>query len=427
MSKKILMICYYYPPLTDVGCKRSVSFAKNFKKLGWQPYVLSVKNPDKTFCSLGNDAPPEGIPVKYSLSLFSLYKFFGKLNGLLSRFLKLFKIHLKKNYFYEFLCVPDIFIGWVPLAIVNGLRLIKKHDIDLIYISITPVSSAIIGWWLKKVTGKPLVLDYRDPFGVDFSRYQPDFVQGRFRERAGKWYANIVLRSCDLLIVTTCETEELYREQYPFVNKKIHTIYNGFDHHLLSELTSENKFSKFTVIYTGEFYYPVEYEYFFQGLNILKKRNVINENNFQFLFYGGIKTVLSPIIEKYAVEDLVILRDRIPYVEVLREIQRSHLQLLRLIQPMISTKLFEGIPLNTPFLATIPTGEVEQIIRKYSPSSYLVTEKRSDLVADSIIDGIEKYRMGQIKDNKREEFLSSFSRAQSSQNMLTLFTLIFEK
>lgn len=415
------MICYYYPPLTDVGCKRSVSFAQNFKESGWQPYVLSVKNPDQTFCSLGNDEPPAGIPVYYSLSVFNLYKFFGKLNGLLSRFLKLFKIDLKKNYFYEFLCIPDIFIGWVPLAIINGYRLIKKHDIDLIYVSIIPVSSAIIGWWLKKITGKPLVLDYRDPFGVDFSHYHPNLGQGRFRKWFDKLYANIVLRSCDLLTVTSKETEALYREQHPFVRRKIHTIYNGFDHNLLAKLKHENKFSKFTVIYTGEFYYSVEYEYFFEGLSILKKQGAINKNNFQFLFYGGINAVLVPVISKFAIEDFVILRKRIPYIEVLKEIQRSHLQLLRLIQPMISTKLFEGISLNTPFLATIPSGEVEQIIRKYSPSSYLVTEKRPELVADSIIDAMEKYRTGEVINNKVEEFLSSFSRAKSSQNMLSFF------
>ena len=63
MGKNILMICYYYPPLADVGCKRSVAFATFFKKFGWSPYVLSVKNPDKAYCSLGNEKIPEGIPV----------------------------------------------------------------------------------------------------------------------------------------------------------------------------------------------------------------------------------------------------------------------------------------------------------------------------------------------------------------------------
>ncbi|MCK9264838.1 MAG: glycosyltransferase [Deltaproteobacteria bacterium] len=420
MNKNILMICYYYPPLTDVGCKRSVFFAKYFKEYGWNPFVLSVKNPDTTYCSLGTDTPPKGIPVTYSLSLFSLYKFFGKLNALLYRLLKVFRIELKKNYFFEFLCVPDIFTGWVPMAIVNGLKLIKKHDIDLIYVSITPLSSAMIGWWLKKITGKPLVLDYRDPFGVDLTKYQPHFVDGWFRSHVDRWYANAMLRSCDMLTVTTRETEQLYRDQYPFVNEKIHTIYNGFDHRFLDQLQPENKFEKFTIIYTGEFYYPIEYEYFFAGLDLLKKQGSITGDNFQFLFYGGNISDLKHILAKYDIKDLVALRQRIPYVEVLREIQKSHLQLLRIMQPMISTKLFEGIPLNIPFLATIPEGEVEQIIRKYSPSSFVVTEKRPEPVAESIVNAMQQYRDGKIADNHVSEFLSSFSRAKSAKNMLAL-------
>ena len=46
--KNILMICYYFPPLTDVGSKRSIAYAKYFKKYGWNPVVLSVKNPDRS-------------------------------------------------------------------------------------------------------------------------------------------------------------------------------------------------------------------------------------------------------------------------------------------------------------------------------------------------------------------------------------------
>ena len=60
----ILMVCYYYPPVTDVGSKRSVAFSKYFKKNGWSPSVLSVKNPDRYYCSVGHDVPPDGVPTR---------------------------------------------------------------------------------------------------------------------------------------------------------------------------------------------------------------------------------------------------------------------------------------------------------------------------------------------------------------------------
>jgi hypothetical protein len=158
------MVCYYYPPLTDVGCERSVAFSKYLKKHGWNPNVLSVKNPDRAYCSLGHDEPPPGIPVERAYSVANLYGFLGKMNGLLSRIFKVFGVEIKRNYFYDVFCIPDFFWGWVPLSLIKGWSLIKRFRVDTIYVSCSPFSSALVGTCLKRLTRKPLVLDFRDPF-----------------------------------------------------------------------------------------------------------------------------------------------------------------------------------------------------------------------------------------------------------------------
>jgi len=45
----------------------------------------------------------------------------------------------------DLFCIPDQFIGWIPLTFLKALRILKKNKIDLIYVSIKPFSSAIIG------------------------------------------------------------------------------------------------------------------------------------------------------------------------------------------------------------------------------------------------------------------------------------------
>jgi hypothetical protein len=77
------MVCYYYPPIIDVGSKRSVAFSKYLVKYDWTPYILSVKNPDKAYCNVGKEIPPLNVSVTYAYSLINLYKFVGKLNGLI--------------------------------------------------------------------------------------------------------------------------------------------------------------------------------------------------------------------------------------------------------------------------------------------------------------------------------------------------------
>lgn len=421
MGKKILMICYYYPPLTDVGCKRSVAFAKYWKKAGWEPHVLSVKNPDKTYCSLGHDKPPEGIDVTYTYSLFNMYKFFGKVNGLISRIVGIFGIKLQHNYFYDVFCVPDLFIGWVFPAIISGFWIIKRKKIDIIYVSCSPFSAGIIGWWLKKFTGKPLVIDYRDPYGLDITKYQKAFKPIWFRKPVDRWIAGAILKSCDLFTVTTKETKELYIEQFPSVKDKIHTVHNGYDDYLHEDIEEQNKFSKFTIIYTGNFYYEIEFDCFFEGLGLLKKEGKINADNFQFLFYGGEVEPIQDVMMQYDVTDLVQIKSRIPYGEILKEIKRSHLQLLRIVQPMVSTKLFEGIALNIPLLATVPAGEVEKIIKKYSPSSSVISDNSAKTISQYVENAILS-KDNDLRSNMIESFLDSFSRENLSLKMLRLFS-----
>jgi glycosyltransferase involved in cell wall biosynthesis len=411
MKQNILMICYYYPPLTDVGCKRSVAFSKYFKKHGWNPFVLSVKNPDKTYCSLGSDALPPGIPAEYSYSIVNIYKFFGKLNGLLSRLLKPFRIDVKRNYFYDIFCIPDVFFGWIPLTIIKGYKLIKRHDIDIIYVSCTPFSSAVIGVLLKFLTNKGLVVDFRDPYALRIDRLRSVFSALKFRRKLDRWIVDWILNHTDIFVVTSEETKKLYIDQYPQIKDRIVTIHNGFDTEFIPQNDHVPKYSKFTVIYTGEFYfYALDSEIFFEGVAILKEKGRINESNFQFLFYGDGRDRIQRLAKKYNIEEIVSANARIPYKDVLAALRRSHLQLLRIIKPMISTKLFEGIPLNIPFLATIPTGEVESIIKKYSPSSYIINDESADKVVEAIVDAMEKNKNGEIADNHVHEFLGKYSR-----------------
>jgi glycosyltransferase involved in cell wall biosynthesis len=418
----LLMICYYYPPVSDVGSKRSVAFSKYFKKYGWNPLVLSVRNPDKHYCTVGSEKPPEGVHTEYSYSIVNPYWLSGKMNGALTKLLKLLKVKLTKNIFYEILCFPDHFIGWFPLASIKGFKMIRSNDIDVIYVSCRPKSAAIIGVLLKKLTKKPLVLDFRDPFITGIASYSKS---SRTRISCEKWLEKKLLKQADLFFVTAEETRGAYLEAYPEFREKTFTIYNGFDP-VPAQKNPEKKFDKFTIIYTGQYYdygpnHEVYTELFFKALAYLKSINGISSDNFQFIFYGDEHNLIKDLSNKYEISDIVSARSRVPYEEILTSMTRSHLMLLRIVKLMISTKLFEGIPLNIPFLATIPHGEVEEIIRKYSPGSYIVTEEDTSLdVGNAIKDAMSRYRDGRMPNNLVEEFLSKFTRENMTLKLMKI-------
>jgi glycosyltransferase involved in cell wall biosynthesis len=418
MGKNILMLCYYYPPLTDVGCKRSIAFSKYFKKYGWNPCVLSVKNPDKSYCSIGTENAPNGVTTEFSYSLINIYWLISILHTVLLRIFRLVKVDIKKNYLYLMFCIPDHFGGWIPHTTIKGLNLIKRFQADVIYVSCSPVSAAIIGIILKYLTDKPLVLDFRDPYAV--KSVSTILNIPKFRSKIEQGIMSFYIRHTDLFIVNNEDTKKEYIQEYPYVKDKIFSVHNGFDDEYMIQKKLE-KYSKFTIVYTGDFYFwGLESASFFKAINLLNEKGKITKDSFQFLFYGDGKSEIEKIAEANDIKDLVIANNRIPYKDVLELILKSHLQLLRIVKPMISTKLFEGIPLNIPFLATIPDGEVKRIINRYSPSSYVVTEESAEKIADAINDAMFKYKNNQILDNNIQEFLANFSRESLTLKLINL-------
>lgn len=419
----ILMICYYYPPLLDVGSKRSVAFSENFKKYGWNPIVISVRNPDKHFCLLGKDVPPAGVDVVYTYALFNMSYFLGKLNGLFAKLRKLFKLKpTPRSFLVNLLCIPDIFIGWIPLTVLKSVQVIRQRNIDVIYVSCSPFSSAAIGVLLKKITKNPLVVDFRDPYALEEVGHIVD--RPSWRIKINRAFESWVIKESDIFIVNTEETKASYLNQYPSSKGKTHAVTNGFDFRYSIE-EKMPKFEKFTVIYAGHFYLydkrnDVQTEAFFDGIRILKSKKHIHHENFQFLYFGVESQSLYEIGKRHAVEDLLICNERRPYIEVLQNLKKAHMQLLRIAKPMISTKLFEGIALDVPFLATIPGGEVEKIVNTYSPASYVITDHSPKKIAEAILDCRTRYRNGEIIPNNIEEFKKNFSREKLSLMLLNI-------
>lgn len=327
----ILMICYYFPPLLDVACKRSVAFSKYFRKYGWKPHVVTVRNPDKSYCLIGDDKPPEGINPYLTYSIGNVYGFLGILNGLLARSLKLFGIQLKRNVFCDLFCIPDVLFGWIPLTTRNSLKIIRKENVDIIYASCPPFSSAIIGYILKRITKKHLVIDFRDMYAVEIPSLSKSFKKPRLRQKVDSWIEAKIIKHADIILVTSNEMGEAYKAKYDFTLQNVFTIYNGFETESLAAVPNGSKFPQFTISYGGNPYLQTKgLDHFFEALSFLKTKEAISESNFQFLYYGYWSETIEMMAEAYNISDLVHAKPQISHEQFLRTIRKSHLQLLRI-------------------------------------------------------------------------------------------------
>ena len=425
--KKILMISYYYPPLDDVGALKSLGFSKNLPDFGWEPHVLTIKNPDSSYCLVGNSLQPNNTIVFYSRSLFNLNRVVWKINGLIKLFLKVIGKDLKKNIFHDLICIPDVFIGWIIPCFLRGLYLSKKIGINVIYVSCRPFSSALTGVLLKKVLKKPLILDFRDPMSFPYIDFDNDKL-GKFRHRLIKNIERYTLKNADRFIVTTDETRNEYLSLYPFLKGKIDRIYNGFLMEI--KISDDNPtFDKFTIIYVGNFYYSsISSDKFFLALQKIVANKLIPQTKFVFLYLGGINKKnnwLEKVGHKYNITDIIVAPGQVSREESLQAISKASLLLLRIIPPCISTKLYEGLVVGTPFLATIDKGEVEELIREYSPHSYIITSDNVDDIVNAIIDAYHKWEKGELRKIVSQEYLESFNKKELTKELAKILEEIY--
>lgn len=421
------MISYYYPPLADVGSLRALGFSKYLSAFGWEPYVLSVKNPDKSYCIMGHQNPPENVKTFYVRSLFNLYKITGKANGLIARILKLFGKELKTNIIQDLFCVPDIFIGWIPLSFAKGLQVIKTGKIDIIYVSCKPFSSAIIGILLKKITKKPLILDFRDP--VSFPTHFFNSPDRKFKLKMIRKIEKYILKNADRLIVTTEETKEEYISIYHYLKGKIYRIYNGYFAECLPK-SNTNPFEKFTIIYTGNFYYNENpSDMFFMALQKTIVEQMVPREKIRFLYLGRISkndNWLQRVTKKYDLQDIIVTPGRVTREQSMENISRSSMILLRILPPMISTKLYEGLAVGIPILATVNEGEVADLIRRYSKNPYVITSNNVDDIANAIKDAYHKWEKGGLEKSTNEEFLQNFNKKALTKQLVQILEEVYQ-
>lgn len=156
MNRRVLLICYYFPPLGLGGVGRPLNLFKQLPQHGYDCDILTVK------------------PVLYRAYEPEL------LNGLdasrihragsrdpqrimyLLGFRKVKAETISKGRAVSEKFFPDSKIGWVKPAIKLGRKLCARNDYDVIISTSPPMSSHLVGLELSKQFGIPLVADFRD-------------------------------------------------------------------------------------------------------------------------------------------------------------------------------------------------------------------------------------------------------------------------
>jgi glycosyltransferase involved in cell wall biosynthesis len=260
--KKVLMIVRAFPPFQSAGHSiRVVKFLKYLPALGWLPSVLTIddRREYEFDRKQGSEALLSEIPQEVSIyrtfagepswEFLEKERTFGQRNWLTKVIVKV--LGGARRWAFRNILVPDRCVVWLPFALEQGRRIVRSEGIDVIFATCPPHSATLIGALLKLLTGKRLILDFRDDWvDTPFYHSKPAIIR-LINRRLESW----VLRMADKVVLVTEGSRKAFIQRHPTQPiEKFAFISNGCDLEdfaALNALPTALPNSKFTIVHAG--------------------------------------------------------------------------------------------------------------------------------------------------------------------------------
>lgn len=437
--KKVLVVAYSFPPAGGGRVRRVTKFVKFLPGFGWEPVVLTVKNPlvrDYDYALLKEEMGRKGMVVRTpSWEPSFLIRYFNAEGPSSTKGKRRFHFFkdlalktAKKLKWYIFF--PDSRNGWVPFCVFNGWRIIRKEKIDLIFVTAEPFSSLISGVILKKITGLPLVIDFRDEW-VGFSEHyfpdKPAIV--RSMEKATEAFA---VRNADKVISVTKPIIDNFIRRYKQEKKdKFLCITNGFDPEDFKGLAVDApRNDRFTITYAGSLYKLRSPEYFLEALKDIAGRDRDFAVKAKAVFIGDNDRYVKALFDSYKeLSGMIEVTGFLQHKDVVRRMLESDLLLYIADQTpasdrVLPAKLFEYMATNKPVIALADNGPAKEVI-EYTSCGKVVSPYNIAAITVAIEYFYERFSKGagpfQGQGNGK---VAEFSRRSLTEKLAGTFELI---
>lgn len=412
---KLLLISYYFPPQTSVGVFRLERFTQYFKNFGIDPVILTVKNPCPQFHPYTgpSNMPAQEVYRPAATVEFPVYRIhedravkrvwqwptrllkgIGKISGMAT-------LQDESTIAPRFWYI-DMEWGWIRPARRQALALIKEYKPDAIMVSCPPFSSAKIGVWLKKKTGLPLILDFRDGW-VASSPYMNHIAK---RDASKEKH---ILSYTDQLIVTSDQDASTYRKILG--HDKVSLVYNGYNTTCATPAKIKIKpQGTLVILYLGAWGVfgrsPATLLKVLSGVDFPWKLISIGSTN-QMVAHYAKQFQVMPHVELVPNQPRAALPPWIAKADALFLIKGTPLDAQK-PDTHIAAKTYDYLATGLPVLGVLPTGDTKDMLQRYAAQSYIAPPNAPEQLEINI----RKLHMDKTSGNlmrcPNEEFLKNF-------------------
>ena len=425
--RTVLIVSYAFPPRNVVGAIRPLKFARYLPEFGWRPLVLTVRkqsNPDETDVALLEQLPPQGRVVRTSSLEPPRRLVTGLARGGLTWPSSLSKRFLRG--LRTAILIPDDKIGWLPFALREGRGVIRREKVDLVLSTSPPATAHLVAALLSRWGQCPLVVDFRDPWTQHTLHH---WLRNPLRRRIEEALEHAVLRRAAGVITVTPPRTAALAEKYPDIpRRRFVTLVNGFDLADFDLPTPPPHNDRFTMVYTGSFYYRRQPDAFLDALQEVFRKRPDMRAQLRVVIAGDTDLHLRERVTARGLEDVVILRGLVPYRESIALQKGADLLLLFIgASPMASTwypaKLFEYIATGRPILALTPEGIAADLVREAN-TGVVVHPENVEAIRWALLDLYIRWQEGRLPVLRDPAFPMRFERRRLTERLVALFNAV---
>ena len=406
--KRVLYISYSFPPVGGAGVQRVAKFVKFTQQHGWIPSVLTVANPSVPVKddSLSRDVPREtvvgrartwepGYALKRAVSA-------GEGAGENANGRTGSRVKRALRALATLLLQPDPQILWAPAAIWEGMRLLREFPHEAIVASAPPFSSFVIGAILSRRTGIPLVLDYRDEWGLANQYFENRRADPLSRRIQMAMQQGCIKQASALIATTESSALALKTVRDAAASRaEVTCIYNGFDpdDFVATGPCRERRTDVYRLAYTGTLWNLTSVAPLVAATEQLANRRPDLCSRLELVFAGRRTAAQDRILmELRKLPCRLICHSYMEHADVLALVRSADGLCLLLsdvpgAERVVPAKIFEYMAAMNTVFAIAPAGEARELLASY-PAKYLCAPGDPAAIAAAMEHAIERHFSG---------------------------------
>ena len=386
---KVLLVSFYFPPAGGGGVQRPLKLAQYLPALGVETHVLAPDDPHWIHRDEALRVPTQAWVHRARYLGPVGRKPAEELHGKEG----LARLATQTRLLGRRALVPDENVSWNLTAIPAAIRLVRRHEIDVVITTSPPNSVHLVGAAVKRATGARWVADLRDSV-VAHAHRRSESRAVRAKEKVDVGVAKLVARSADAVVCVSDFIADEVRTLEP--RGRVLTIANGSDFDDFDGLVYTPG-PRMRITHAGSFFGKRDPRPFLQALHD-------SELDVVARFLGDFRSSDREWADGLGLGDRLELIPYAPRATSLA-LQRDSDALLLLIpeaggrgKGVLSGKVFEYLAAERPILAAVPPdGAAAELIRE-TGAGVVAAPDDVDALRDALAELHRRFTNGGLAD-----------------------------